>query len=235
VLGQSMGGLIARYALADMEQDSCQDHDTSLYISHDAPHQGANIPISIQFLARHLADEFVSTPVGDFDLPAAGGGTVTISDINNVFNSIGTRQLLANNINGSFSLDNNAFSTFQVDLQAKGYPQQTRNIAISNGSHCANDQEIQALQELLYLSGDIEPTILLDTIINYFPFLSFLEGLSYVGLAIVLEDPAYLAGLLPGRTNLNARFEARSLPNVGQSANIYRGRIRITKKINFIG
>jgi hypothetical protein len=234
VLGQSMGGLIARYALVDMEQDSSQDHDTRLYISHDAPHQGANIPISIQFLARHLADEFVSTPVGDFDLPAAGGGTVTISDINNVFNSIGTRQLLANNINASFSLDNNAFSTFQVDLQSKGYPQQTRNVAISNGSHCANDQEIQALQELLYLSGDIEPTILLDTIINYFPFLSFLEGLSYVGLAIILEDPAYLAGLLPGRTNLNARFEAKSLPNVGQSANIYRGRIRITKKINFI-
>lgn len=234
VLGQSMGGLIARYALANMEQDPNQDHDTRLYISHDAPHQGANIPISIQYLARHLADEFVSTPVGDFDLPAAGGGSVTINDINNVFNSIGTRQLLANNINASFNLDNNAFNSFQTDLQAKGYPQQTRNIAISNGSHCANDQEIQALQELLYLSGDIEPTILLDAIINYFPLLSWIEGLGYVGLAIILEDPAYLAGLLPGRTNLNARFEAKSLPNPGQSANIYRGRIRITKKINLI-
>lgn len=234
VLGQSMGGLIARYALADMEQDSSQNHDTRLYISHDAPHQGANIPISIQYLARHLADQYVGTPVGDLDLPAAGGGSVTISDIQNVFNSTGTQQMLANNINGSFSLDNDAFNSFQADLQAKGYPQQTRNIAISNGSHCANDQEIQALQELLYLSGEIEPTILLDIIINYFPFLATLEGLGYLGLAIVLEDPAYLAGLLPGRTNLNARFEAKSLPNVGQSANIYRGRIRITKKINFI-
>jgi hypothetical protein len=234
VLGQSMGGLIARYALADIEQDPNQDHDTRLYVSHDAPHQGANIPISIQFLARHLADEFVSTPVGDMNLPAAGGGSVTINDINNVFNSIGTRQLLANNINGSFNLDNNVFNSFQADLQAKGYPQQTRNIAISNGSHCANDQEIQALEELLYLSGDIEPTILLDIIINYFPLLSWVEGLGYVGLATILDDPAYLAGLLPGRTNLNARFEAKSLPNVGQSANIYRGRIRITKKINFI-
>ncbi|MFY8186842.1 MAG: hypothetical protein ACOVLC_02670, partial [Flavobacterium sp.] len=234
VLGQSMGGLIARYALADMEQDPNQNHETRLYVSHDAPHQGANIPISIQYLARHLADEFVNTPVGDFDLPAAGGGSVTINDINNVFNSIGTRQLLANNINGSFNLDNNVFNSFQADLQAKGYPQQTRNIAISNGSHCANDQEIQTLQELLYLSADIEPTILLEVIMNYFPLLSWLEGSGYVGLAIILEDPAYLAGLLPGRTNLNARFEAKSLPNVGQSANIYRGRIRITKKIDFL-
>lgn len=233
VLGQSMGGLIARYALADMEQDPKQDHDTSLYISHDAPHQGANIPLGIQYFARHLVDQFVSTPLGDIDLPAAGGGSVTISDIQDIFNSVGTRQLLANNINGSFSLDNNAFNNFQTELQSKGYPQQTRNIAISNGSHCANDQEIQALQELLYLSGDIEPTILLDIVAYFFPLLSWAEGLGYAGLAIILEDPAYLAGFLPGRTNLNTRFEAKSLPNVGQTATIYRGRIRITKKIDF--
>jgi hypothetical protein len=33
VLGQSMGGVIARYALADMEDDLNLDHDTKLYIS----------------------------------------------------------------------------------------------------------------------------------------------------------------------------------------------------------
>ena len=37
VLGQSMGGLIARYALKDMEDDPDLDHDTDLYISHDSP------------------------------------------------------------------------------------------------------------------------------------------------------------------------------------------------------
>ncbi len=233
VLGQSMGGVIARYALAGMEQDPNQDHDTSLYISHDAPHQGANIPLGIQYFARHMADQFVSTPVGDMDLPVAEG-SVTINDINNVFNSPGTRQLLANNINGSFSLDNSAFNTWQTELQLRGYPQQTRNIAISNGSHCANEQLVGPQEELLYLSGSVEPTILLDTIINYVPFLSFIEDLGYIGLAIVLENPAYLAGLLPGRTNLNVRFQAKTLPPAGSQANIYKGRIRITKKIDFL-
>jgi hypothetical protein len=45
VLGVSMGGLVARYALADMEDGNVQ-HDTRLMITHDTPHQGANIPPS---------------------------------------------------------------------------------------------------------------------------------------------------------------------------------------------
>ncbi|WP_299126757.1 T9SS type A sorting domain-containing protein [uncultured Winogradskyella sp.] len=234
VLGQSMGGVIARYALADMEDNPSLDHDTSLYISHDAPHQGANIPLGIQYFARHLADQFVSTPLGNLPLPAAGGGSITISDLQNVFNSPGTRQLLSNNINGNFNLDNSEFETWQTELQNKGYPIQTRNIAISNGSHCANFQEVGPQQELLYLSGDVEPTIFADILLNFYPTLFGYESIVYIGLAAILENPAYLAGLLPGRTNFNARFEAKTLPNVGQSNNIYKGRIRITKKIDFL-
>lgn len=62
VLGMSMGGLVARYALRDMELNS-EVHDTKLYISHDAPHQGANIPLAYQAMVRHLVGEEVSLPV----------------------------------------------------------------------------------------------------------------------------------------------------------------------------
>ena len=44
VIGPSMGGLISRYALNYMESQNI-DHDTRLYISFDAPHTGANVPI----------------------------------------------------------------------------------------------------------------------------------------------------------------------------------------------
>lgn len=233
VLGQSMGGVIARYALADMEARNL-DHDTSIYISHDAPHQGANIPIGIQYFARHLADQFVSTPVGDFDLPAAGGGSVTINDLNQVFNSAGTRQLLANNINSNFALNNNAFDSWQIELRAKGYPAETKNIAISNGSHCANGQIYNPQSELLYLEGDLEPTLLFEILLTFNPIALISESITYVALAIILDNPAYLAGLLPGRTNFNARFKANTLPPAGQTAKVYEGRIRISKKIDFL-
>ena len=47
VLGPSMGGLVARYALAFMESKG-MPHNTRLFISLDAPHRGANIPIGLQ-------------------------------------------------------------------------------------------------------------------------------------------------------------------------------------------
>ena len=62
VLGQSMGGLVARYALKDMENKGL-NHDTRLYVSHDTPHLGANVPLSVQHSARHLRNMYINTPI----------------------------------------------------------------------------------------------------------------------------------------------------------------------------
>ncbi|RLD24825.1 MAG: hypothetical protein DRI70_07875, partial [Bacteroidetes bacterium] len=64
VLGPSMGGLIARYALSFMEQNGLE-HQTRLYISFDSPHRGANIPVSLQYLINYLAES-----LGDPDAQA---------------------------------------------------------------------------------------------------------------------------------------------------------------------
>ncbi|WP_310555338.1 T9SS type A sorting domain-containing protein [Flavobacterium sp.] len=47
IIGPSMGGLVARYALAYMEKNNIP-HNTKLFVSFDSPHLGANIPISTQ-------------------------------------------------------------------------------------------------------------------------------------------------------------------------------------------
>ena len=56
IIGPSMGGLIARYGLSYMEQNS-MDHETRLYISFDSPHLGANIPVCFQYLINYFAKE----------------------------------------------------------------------------------------------------------------------------------------------------------------------------------
>lgn len=47
VIGYSMGGVVARKALYEMELNG-EDHQTSLYVSYDSPHLGANVPKSIE-------------------------------------------------------------------------------------------------------------------------------------------------------------------------------------------
>jgi len=53
VIGASMGGLVSRYALASLEDDGV-DHGVDLFISFDAPQEGAYLPIGIQHLAELL-------------------------------------------------------------------------------------------------------------------------------------------------------------------------------------
>ncbi|MHB0756545.1 esterase/lipase family protein [Polaribacter sp. M15] len=62
VMGLSMGGLVARYALRHMEMTNLV-HDTELYISHDTPHQGANAPLGFQAMVRHLKGETIKLPI----------------------------------------------------------------------------------------------------------------------------------------------------------------------------
>lgn len=51
MMGISMGGLVGKYALLDMEYNNIE-HNVQLFLTGDTPHQGANLPVTYQFLAR---------------------------------------------------------------------------------------------------------------------------------------------------------------------------------------
>ncbi len=133
IIGPSMGGLIARYALATMEKNSV-DHHTRLFISFDAPHTGANLPISMQYFVNY----FYFT---------AGGNALqgAISAIN----SPAAKEMILDHYLGHITpgTDYKQDSTlllpvgapdfrevFQKELDDLGFPKNVRNIAITNGS-----------------------------------------------------------------------------------------------------
>lgn len=60
VLGVSAGGVLARYTLARMTKNiSPASTDTRLLITHDAPHQGANVPLAFQHFLYDLGNSEV--------------------------------------------------------------------------------------------------------------------------------------------------------------------------------
>ncbi len=72
LVGASMGGLCARYALAWMESQSI-DARVRTFLSFDAPHGGASVPLGIQYWLDYFASESVDAAflLSRLDTPAA--------------------------------------------------------------------------------------------------------------------------------------------------------------------
>lgn len=61
VIAASMGGQVARFGLAWMEQQGIC-HNSKLYVSFDSPHRGANVPLGIQ----HMFDRLQAVWIGSY-------------------------------------------------------------------------------------------------------------------------------------------------------------------------
>ena len=216
VLGQSMGGLIARYALRDMENRS-ENHDTRLYISHDAPHQGAHVPLGFLYFARHTVDQFIQTPIGGYNIPVNETGNVSLTSIEDLLDAPAVKQMLINNVNANLQLDNSMHTSWQNELKVMGYPQQTRNISLSNASHCAETQGLVSNEILLDVSFDGNTSALTDLVL-------FVTGLGSLVGDYFDDTLTFLLGFLPGNTKLDGDFTVRAFPSSG-TAQVYRGRL----------
>ena len=128
VMGFSMGGLVARYALAYMEANYLE-HETRNFVSHDAPQMGANVPLSIQFLIHDLAN-------------APLAWLVAAPTLYNFLNdNPSAKQMLIYYFKDSESVPNpsSLHTDFFDELHALspgnlGFPVRTKNIGLSNGS-----------------------------------------------------------------------------------------------------
>jgi hypothetical protein len=116
VMGASMGGLLARYALSKMEKNGC-NHCTKLYVTFDSPHQGAHVPIGLQYMM-----EFSANYTGD----ASAKALYKIA-----LGSEGAQQMLQKNIFPGAEVLRQSWNTILIDL---GHPLKCRKVAIANGN-----------------------------------------------------------------------------------------------------
>lgn len=138
IIGPSMGGLISRYALNFMENQSIA-HDTRLWISFDSPHHGANVPIGMQYLFNNLAY--------NLDLGGLGGDQSVVAlrpVIDGMLNSPAARQMLTDHFQPH--VDSPGITTPLADnynsiffnglngLTTSGFPETLRNVSMINGS-----------------------------------------------------------------------------------------------------
>ena len=248
LIGQSMGGLVARYALRDIELNRNFNHDTKLYISHDAPHLGANTPLSIQHSARHLRNMYINTPIpfatGEIIVPMIYNFAEGFSDIINFFGgntSVDTpitplrafsladvpaaRQMQYTWVNNIRATDNTIHDAWQQELAQLGYPQgysgnPIRNIAIANGSECGITQ-IDNGNIMSYVKDAGRDTFLS----NYIGVMDAVYG------TVITRPDIVVAALFPGKSYWEIDFQSKYMTTLNQSKNIYHGSIKYKKKI----
>jgi hypothetical protein len=133
--GASMGGLIARYALAYMETHG-PAHRVRTFISFDAPHRGANITLGVQYWVGFFADlsDAAAYNLERLDTPAA-------------------RQMLVYHHTdppGATGESDPLRADFLADLAAVGdWPSQPRLVAVANGSGYGANQGYAAGAQLI--------------------------------------------------------------------------------------
>lgn len=126
VIGIGMGGLVARYALKNMEQQG-KVHDVCKYISINTPHKGANIPIGLQALVRYIQNlKIAKTFIKDI--------VKKVNVISDLLGEKAIKQMLVYSINKNYNYLND-HAVFMQKYEAMGIPIQCENIAISNGNY----------------------------------------------------------------------------------------------------
>ncbi len=141
LVGPSMGGLVARYALSWMEQNA-DPHRVRNLVLFDVPNRGANIPLGIQYWLNFFSG---SSPDAAFLLSR--------------LNTSGARQMLLYHYTSPAGATGQADplrATFTGELAALGnYPVQPRIVALSNGSKTMQNQGFNAGAQIIQYNYNI--------------------------------------------------------------------------------
>ncbi len=168
IIGPSMGGLISRYALNFMENQS-MDHDTRLWLSFDAPHYGANVPIGFQYLFNKMA---YGLQLGGL---AGDQSVVSLRPlVDDLLRSPAAKQMLLDHFDAHITSGtdfdpslklpqkhpwNPIFYTGLNALTTSGFPENVRKISMINGSGIGNPYQDKS-------GNDISPDFLALNVVD---------------------------------------------------------------------
>ncbi len=183
VMGISMGSLVVRYCLTDMEYRDI-DHKVEKYISFDGPNKGANIPLGFQ----HFADTYfglnqsiaAKNNLPDFmvDLLNQRDPFILFKNLegSNTFLDIYDSKAGLQMVMMHTECTNQARADFVSDLKNKGnYPEKCRKIAIANGASGNNNRQFRLSPSVPLMEYSTPEVCLSNSIPAAPPFINFVN------------------------------------------------------------
>lgn len=206
LVGHSMGGLIARYALKSMENQN-KTHGVGTYVSYDTPHLGANLPLGLLYgfygIRKFLNDKDVISALAkkftDVNTLLALGERMAYSTA--------AQQMLVNCVDPAGYLNNTEHIRWQQELKQLGFPQgdagkNFQMLGIANSDY----RSIEVPDKYIYYNFSAGTYI--GTLFS--PILSLTIGIGFQDVI------AGLLCFLPGRDSVKGVFECVPATSAGQ-------------------
>lgn len=135
IVGQSLGGVISRIALREMEIEG-EAHETKAYVSHDSPHLGANVPIGLLYAVNDLLS-FYRRKIQRYEsllerIDNIGDYIKYIKYASDLLESPAVKQILVNYVTPYGVIDNSYHQNFLNQLNSLGFPQGDIGYPITN-------------------------------------------------------------------------------------------------------
>lgn len=221
IIGHSMGGLVARYALKTMENQGVR-HQVSTYVSYDAPHLGAHVPLGVLYAFHGILSFLDGHSAMDALINTFTPADAYINLGKSMAYSTAAQQMLVHYVDPAGNYNNQEHVTWQNELKTLGFPKgdlgtSFRMLAVSNGSYGQVNVPSYYLNTSFSAGTDIGST--------------FLPRMLSLAVGIGLNDiVAGLLTVLPGRTGINGSFDVYPARAMGDLVT----RIRLQYKKTFL-
>lgn len=226
ILGLSMGGLIARYALRDMEIKN-ETHEVAAYISGDTPHLGVNVPIGYQILLNQLLS-FIhgyDNTLYIADLFLDGQINESEKIIKDIITSDAAKQMMYRYVNGTYISDD-CYNAWQQELTDMGFPQGDSGkgmilLAMANNDSSYDENSLIESKHLLSANGYVKASLWSMLLVKLF------DGLIDTGDSL---EEILNFGTILGSNRIDIDIEVNPFSSVNIGKTLSKFKLTYTKK-----
>lgn len=206
LIGHSMGGLVARYALKTMENRGAT-HDVGTYISYDSPHMGANVPMGLLYGFHGLLKFLKDKDIIDYLVKKYTDVESWIKLGERYAYSTAAQQMLVDYIDPMGNPNNQVHNQWQTELDNLGFP---------NGDN-GKDFKKLAIANSDYSTPSVDDKLIYCDFSAGVNIPHALSPLMSIAVGVLFQDViAGLLTVLPGRDEINGIFECLAGKRNGQ-------------------
>ena len=199
MIGHSMGGLIGRWTLTQMEKKEIP-HGVERYISFDSPHLGANFPLGLAFGIEGASE--LASKKRQFVKYLPSAEVFFLNQMKGVLHAPSVEQMKLSNVLDEGTIDNSRHEEWLRKLHEAGLPRGDEGFSMQCLAISNSDKKTHSALKAPYIDAEFEGK---SDIVGLFG--GFWDFSTAISSGVLLNDPkAALLGVIPGHSKIKGRL-----------------------------